>query len=79
MKGVASDPSPPENTLASEHPAGPAVAEVEAVVAPRPFALTARSWTLYVVPFVRPVITIGEEALSGDRVVHVEPPFVEYS
>jgi hypothetical protein len=46
---------------------------------PLPAALTARIFTLYAVPAVKPVITIGEVVAAGARVAHVEPPFVENS
>lgn len=55
------------------------VAEVAAEASPSPTVLIARSFTLYEVPLVRPVITSGEAVLLGDRVTHVEPPSSEYS
>ena len=52
---------------------------VEEEAAPEPAAFTARSCTWYVVPFVNPVITTGEAVDTGERVVHDDPPSVEYS
>jgi hypothetical protein len=46
---------------------------------PLPASLTARIFTLYDVPAVRPEITRGDVVEAGARVAHVEPPFVENS
>ena len=57
--------------------AGVPFAPVEAV--PLPTAFTARSFTVYVVPFVRPVIVIGLVVAAGFTAVHVVPLSLEYS
>ena len=44
-----------------------------------PMMLMARSVTWYGVPLVRPVITSGDVAAAGLRVVHDPPLSVEYS
>lgn len=46
---------------------------------PLPAALTARIVTLYDVPAVSPVMTIGEVVAVGALVAHVDPPLVENS
>ena len=53
------------------------VTEVELDVVPTPLALTALKLIEYVVPFVSPVIVIGEVVEPVE--VQVEPPFMEYS
>jgi hypothetical protein len=53
-----------------------AFTKVEAI--PSPAVLIARIDTEYVEPFVRPLTTIGESVLAGDRVSHVTPPSREY-
>jgi hypothetical protein len=54
------------------------VTEAEVVDAvPLPAAFTARIATVYAVPFVSPVIAIGEVVATGERVVHA-PEFKEY-
>jgi hypothetical protein len=47
-------------------------------VAPSPTRLTARIETEYVVPFVRPVMTIGDAVVPVWRVAQVVPPLTEY-
>ena len=47
-------------------------------VAPSPTKLTARIETEYVVPFVRPVITIGDAVVPVWRVAQLVPPSIEY-
>jgi hypothetical protein len=47
-------------------------------VAPSPTRLTARIETEYVVPFVRPVMTIGDAVVPVWRVAQVAPPSMEY-
>ncbi len=46
---------------------------------PLPAAFTARILTGYDVPFVRPVIVIGDVVATGERVVQLVPLLVEYS
>lgn len=46
---------------------------------PLPAALIARILTGYEVPFVRPVIAIGEVVAIGERIVQLVPLFIEYS
>ena len=47
--------------------------------APTPAAFTARTRTLYAVPFTNPVIANGLAVEAGLRATHVDPPFNEYS
>ena len=54
------------------------VAAVLAVAVPSPTELTARIWTLYNVPLLRPVMTMGLVVAAGDTAVNVLPPSVEY-
>jgi hypothetical protein len=54
---------------------GVPVEEVDCV--PAPASLTARIRTVYVVPFVRPVIEIGDAVVPVDRVVQFDPSLVE--
>lgn len=49
----------------------------ESETVPVPSAVTARSLTVYVVPFAKPEMTIGEVVAGGLRTCHVEPPSVE--
>ena len=53
-----------------------ALTAVEAV--PSPTTLTARSETRYVLPFVKPVMTIGDAVVPVCRVAQVVPPSTEY-
>ena len=56
--------------------AGTTVNEVDA--APSPTAFSAKILTVYVVPFVKPVTSMGLVSDTGLRVVHVDPLFNEY-
>ena len=47
-------------------------------VAPSPTRLTARIETEYVVPLVRPVMTIGDAVVPVWRVAQLVPPLIEY-
>jgi hypothetical protein len=53
------------------------VASTAALAAPRPTEFRALIWTEYVVPFVRPVITIGDVVVPAE--VKLEPPSVDTS
>ena len=56
-----------------------AIDDTMAAAVPEPAALTARSPTAYVVPFVRPVITTGLLASVGLNAAQLAPPSVLYS
>ena len=45
--------------------------------APAPTLFTAFNFTEYEVPFVKPVITIGDVVDAGLKAVNEVPPFVE--
>ena len=51
----------------------------ELLAVPLPIIVTARSWTVYDCPLVKPVISKGDVVPDGDRVTQVLPPSVEYS
>jgi hypothetical protein len=51
----------------------------ELLAVPLPIIVTARSWTLYDCPLVKPVISKGDVVDAGDRVTQALPPSVEYS
>ena len=53
------------------------VAVETTLASPLPLLLMARIVMSYAVPFVRPVITMGDAVEAGERVVHVVPPSVE--
>ena len=46
--------------------------------APSPAAFTARNFTLYELPFDRPVIVTGDDVTAGANAVQLRPLFVEY-
>jgi len=62
---------------ASGAPSGVAETAFDAV--PLPSELTARNFTEYEVPFVKPVIVNGLFVAPGERATQVVPPSVEYS
>ena len=43
--------------------------------APEPAVFTARNFTVYAVPFVRPGIVTGDDASAGDNAVQEPAPF----
>ena len=63
---------------AEEYVAGTAVT-VSVDPVPAPAALTARSDTVYDVPFVNPVMITGDRVSAGLSAVQVLPESVEYS
>ena len=47
--------------------------------APEPAVFTARNFTVYAVPLVRPGIATGDEVSAGDNATHEPAPFNWYS
>jgi hypothetical protein len=55
------------------------VASMAALAPPAPCEFTARTRTVYVVPFVRSEIVSGLTVVAGEAAVHVAPSLIEYS